>query len=186
MPLRGAAADLEGILRRRAGTLGQRDQAEPQGSGDGSYHAFNVTEEFDDIGLDNLSTDRFVNVLEYVVDPQVAYSWGYGDVNKPDFVGRIYADIRDDADEPITGKLRLWSDNARQNDPEGHGSWEVAELRQTLDRRDSWVKLQEVDMAAVGQDSRLQIQFKTYSDTPPDIDPTNSTVYVSATEFEQP
>ena len=186
--LRGAASDLEGIARRRMGSVGSRTQEQARGSGDGEFHTFRVFDEFEDVGLSDLEEGRWVVTNELTVDPQVGYVWGYAEPNTPN-QGRIYGDIRDsdgDGDNPVPVKVQLYSDNARQNAPEGHGSWDGDELNQTKSRRDSWVPLPERDMPMIREDSRLKVRMMALEENPNSIDEGNSTLIVNATEFENP
>lgn len=187
MPLRGAAASVEEILGRRMGRLGARPQEQAAGSGDGEYASFSESD-FDAVDH-NANEDRYVTFAEHVVDPQVAYVYGYSDVDKdPANQGKIYIDLDEDTGTgSLNGKFRLWSDNARQNDPEGHGTWDTRELDADISDRSTWVQLPERAMAAVAQDSRLELQIKVDDDTDdPEVDVSGSDIIISMTEFEQP
>lgn len=186
MVLRGAASTLDDLARMRGGTLGRPDRhAEPQGSQDGDYHTFNVTEEFDEVDADNLETGRYVVGYEFTVDPQVAYVWGYGQPNARQ-VGRIYGDIQAGDESNIICKVRLSSDNARQSDPDRHGEFDSTEINQSITSREDWTRLHERDMPMVQEDSRLQVEIKALEESPSNIDSSNTDLIVSATEFEQP
>lgn len=187
MVFRGAVRDLQDVAQQRMNQLGGRPAEQARGSENGEFHTFRVTDEFTEVDTDALVEGRWVVAYELSIDPQVGYVWGFGDAGHPN-QGRVYADIRDDTvdENPIAVKIQLYSDNARQKDPEAHGAWDGEELNQTKARRDSWVPLPERDMPIIDEDSRLQIRMKALEDAPGNVGSAASDLIVNATEFEQP
>ena len=188
--LRGAATTLEEIARSRGRTLGGGDrQAEPEGSGDGNFHTFNITEEFDAVGTNDLEKDRWVPLWEREVNPKKGYVWGYG---KPesDEVGRLLTKVRDLEDEAVENlKIRFVSDDANYANWDEHGTYDVTEGDQEVTRRQSWLRFPERDMPMVTGYSRLIIEGKWVDKVggePPNIDNDATKILANVTHFKDP
>lgn len=181
--IQGAVNTIQDLaINRRQSQKRGRSQPTPPGSERGEQGTIQIAD-FDNTEVEAASQGSFREWANLQVGPQVGYVWGYGSVNAPDFVGRIYGDIQGSGGSNITGTLRLASYNDRDKSYDTHGEFSMDALNQTLSRRDSWMRLEERDMEMVLEDSWLSVEYD--ASTQPD-DGTNSTFLASVTIFDNP
>lgn len=191
MPLEGIRQNglrdtVAGLAQNRSGRLGQRRNELAEGSEEGHRDAF--TENTWSQTFSNMEDGTFVRVAEYEQIAQTGHVYGYGSVrndpeNQGDFVLTNWVDETDGND--IEGYFRLKSENARGRNVEDHGTFHSRKLR------NGGVKLPEVDMDMVLQDSFLYLEFEldesaSDADGTNDIDWDEAQLTIDMTEFVNP
>jgi len=138
---------------------GQPRQSEREG---GTRDTFEV-QDFDTWYGDNLEAGAWVDLAEYVVEPQTAYRWGHGSAPVEETLGRMAAHFEDGAGNQVKGSVRLKTRNANDE----NADTEVAGIptrkldKLSASKRDKYAQ-PEVG-AKVGEESKLVVQFRLSS-----------------------